>query len=849
MGLPHRGLRRPSNPKKRGDGRAWQQLRDVTSTPTNRRSAQRSTAFERANRETTMGGLVVGVVLAGSDQLFGGSDEPPVFIQSSSRAVRFVRFVRTPTTAINPLLQALVGTAQLFPLRLMLRSKAVRPSGRPSARVVTCSPPSPARGQLIGKPGDVPGAVSVPLAPRPRDRSPSPLRVSELSRQAERRSPGSTTGGGRDEEAERHCREKVQRLRDEVAALTDELEAERAARSTWRAEEAAPGTARDTDGGCSCHGDVSPPLAHVLRDSRGGDASGSTGRQLLKARGSVLSRLEEAEEGSREVCRYAAALRDAVHDITHGGDLTCAEAARMEVLLCSLVSVEAAYGALGSLARRQQAQEKEKLCLRDEETLLLKKFTQSQLDNERLSQLLQEKQAHVQHVTTQLEMQKDRVRVTAWESRELEGERARLQRQLRSRAADGDRMAVRLSVLQKSVSRQRAEAGRLRREVATRAREREPLKAAARSYKRRAERGERDARQLGTRIRETEERLVEASSAMGSWRRRYDEAKREKAALTARAELLTNRIERLQDGVRALEESPSGRQELAALAAELARFRSDNEALQLALQETERRESRRQEEVEALKGALRQQSDSASQLKQQVDAVRDEAEIARAKLESLEAENHRLQQQQLTEAVEVAPQEGAAQGGDVAAGDARVRRLRGEGEQLRGEGEQLRGLAEELESEAVEAERRVSALARTLDERTAALAQEEARSREAEARLGSLQRQLRTARERADVQVTQASEEEAQAERTAEGHVSELRAELRRAQTQLERLQRSAQQAERDRESAVEEAMSRLKRSRDGTGYLQRYVGVLRGSYERVFGGSLAMPVPPLSPV
>nr|XP_032828848.1 outer dense fiber protein 2-like [Petromyzon marinus] len=748
----------------------------------------------------------------------------------------------------------------------MLRSKAVRPSGRPSARVVTCSPPSPARGQLIGKPGDVPGAVSVPLAPRPRDRSPSPLRVSELSRQAERRSPGSTTGGGRDEEAERHCREKVQRLRDEVAALTDELEAERAARSTWRAEEAAPGTARDTDGGCSCRGDVSPPLAHVLRDSRGGDASGSsTGRRLLKARGSVLSRLEEAEEGSREVCRYAAALRDAVHDITHGGDLTCAEAARMEVLLCSLVSVEAAYGALGSLARRQQAQEKEKLCLRDEETLLLKKFTQSQLDNERLSQLLQEKQAHVQHVTTQLEMQKDRVRVTAWESRELEGERARLQRQLRSRAADGDRMAVRLSVLQKSVSRQRAEAGRLRREVATRAREREPLKAAARSYKRRAERGERDARQLGTRIRETEERLVEASSAMGSWRRRYDEAKREKAALTARAELLTNRIERLQDGVRALEESPSGRQELAALAAELARFRTDNEALQLALQETERRESRRQEEVEALKGALRQQSDSASQLKQQVDAVRDEAEIARAKLESLEAENHRLQQQQqqLTEAVEVAPQEGAAQGGDVAAGGARVRRLRGEGEQprgegeqlrgegeqLRGEGEQLRGLAEELESEAVEAERRVSALARTLDERTAALAQEEARSRAVEARLGSLQRQLRTARERADVQVTQASEEEAQAERTAEGHVSELRAELRRAQTQLERLQRSAQQAERDRESAVEEAVSRLKRSRDGTGYLQRYVGVLRGSYERVFGGSLAMPVPPLSPV
>ncbi|CAN0179964.1 unnamed protein product [Lampetra fluviatilis] len=734
---------------------------------------------------------------------------------------------------------------QLFPLRLMLRSKAVRPSGRPSARVVTCSHPSPARGQLIGKPGDAPGAASVPpLAPRPRDRSPSPLRVSELSRQGERRSPGSTTGGGRDEEMERRCREKVQRLQDEVAALTDELEAERAARSTWRAEEAAPGTARDTDGGCSCRGDVSPPLGHVFRDSCGGDASdSSTGRQLLKARGSVLSRLEEAEEGSREVCRHAAALRDAVHDITHGGDLTLAEAARMEVLLCILLSVEGAYGALCPLARKQQAREKEKLCLRDEETLLLKKFTQSQLDNERLSQLLQEKQAEVQHVTTQLEMQKDGGRVTAWESRELEGERARLQRQLRSRAADGDRMAVRLAVLQKSVSRQRAEAGRLRREVATRAREREPLKAAARSYKRRAERGERDARQLGTRIRETEERLVEASSAMGSWRRRHDEAKREKAALAARAELLTDRIRRLQDNVRALEESPSGRQELAALAAELAQLHSDNEALQVSLRETERRESRRQEEVEALKGALRQQGDSASQLKQQVDAVRDEAEVARAKLESLEAENHRLQQQQeLTEAVEMAPQEGAAQGGDVAAGAARVRRLRAEGEQLQ-------GLAEELGSEALEAERRVSALARTLDERTAALAQEEARSREAEARLGSLQRQLRTARERADVQVTQAHEQEAQAERTAEGHVSELRAELRRAQTQLDRLQRSAQQAERDRERAVEEATSRLKRSHDGTGSLQNYVSFLRGSYERVFGGSLAMPVPPLSPV
>ncbi|XP_061427790.1 outer dense fiber protein 2-like isoform X1 [Lethenteron reissneri] len=522
----------------------------------------------------------------------------------------------------------------------------------------------------------------------------------------------------------------------------------------------------------------------------------------------------------------------------------------MEVLLCSLLSVEGAFGALCPLARKQQAREKEKLCLRDEETLLLKKFTQSQLDNERLSQLLQEKQAEVQHVTTQLEMQKDGVRVTAWESRELEGERARLQRQLRSRAADGDRMAVRLAVLQKSVSRQRAEAGRLRREVATRAREREPLKAAARSYKRRAERGERDARQLGTRIRETEERLVEASSAMGSWRRRHDEAKREKAALAARAELLTERIGRLQDDVRALEESPSGRQELAALAAELAQLHSDNEALQVSLRETERRESRRQEEVEALKSALRQQGDSASQLKQQVDAVRDEAEVARAKLESLEAENHRLQQQQqLTEAVEalltvrqMAPQEGASQGGDVAAGAARVRRLRAEGEQLQ-------GLAEELGSEALEAERHVSALARTLDERTAALAQEEARSREAEARLGSLQRQLRTARERADVQVTQAREQEAQAERTAEGHVSELRAELRRAQTQLDRLQRSAQQAERDRERAVEEATSRLKRSHDGTGSLQNYVSFLRGSYERVFGGSLAMPVPPLSPV
>ncbi|XP_023816642.1 outer dense fiber protein 2 isoform X1 [Oryzias latipes] len=615
---------------------------------------------------------------------------------------------------------------------------------------------------------------------------------------------------------------------------------------------------------------------------------------LQQDKHALLRKLREAELSGAAAAEQVSELRESLFKRGSAGRELSGSASstlthQKELLLQKLQIFEATSRTLRHLLREQRLSQMESIQQSQQKKALLKKLEDTEAQNTHLVERLQEKDEEVHQLKKLLDEEKENARSSAGLTKSLESTRAQLQRLLRSKEAENNRLTVQIKNLERAALQQKVEMERLTEQLAELKQQsctdREALKRATRAQKQRAEHSEATAGQLSVQLLDMEKQVAEALSAAESWQSRHAEEAKEKRKLEVELSLLNSRLADLTEQLQSMEDK--NRAERDALLDRMHHVTTENTTIKLenqALKDTasavEERLAQSQLEIQQVKASIRQYESLLDSYKVQVVKTRAEADEYCAKLAQAEqgaqAVRRELQQEieqvrrdllgqlegleplpealkrsqvQLQEAQDrVHAQERQNLELSTTLTDLRlkmeakssqVEHFRQKNQVLLEENRKLQQQVETLERRMDETAAQNSDLIAVVGKREKTLHSSQLCLEEKTRECSLLSRKLEESVDEARQQIAETRERAATKERSMQSKILELETQLSRITSEITQLRRSKEEAERRYQSRMQDMKDRLEQS-DGTNRsLQNYVQFLKASYTNVFGDPL----------
>ncbi|XP_022073662.1 outer dense fiber protein 2 isoform X2 [Acanthochromis polyacanthus] len=606
----------------------------------------------------------------------------------------------------------------------------------------------------------------------------------------------------------------------------------------------------------------------------------------------LLRKLMEAEVDGAAAAKQVSALRESVSKLcgVDSTKLSGAEssvlARQKELLFQKLEAFESTNRTLRHLLREQHGSQMESIRLSEQKNTLLKRLANTEAENAHLVVKLQEKDREVNQLSKLLDNEKDSAKGTADLSKSLESARAHLQRQLRSKEADNNRLTVQIKNLERAANQQKAEMKHLKEQLmrlkhqATA--DREALKRATRAQKQRAERSEDTAGQLSIQLLDMEKQVANALSAAETWQSCYAQEVKDKGKLEIKLTLLNSRITELAEQLQSTEDKGRAEREalldhLHGLTTESTAAKLENQSLKATASAVEEKLTLSQSELQQVKASIKQYESLLDSYKLQVGKTRAEADEYCAQLaqaereaqvvrEELEQEIEEVRRELLGRLAELEPLPEALQRSQLLLQEAQDRErsqerrsmelsttltdvrmkvetqggqmdlLRQKNKVLLEENRQLQQRVESLERKLEEAGSQNIDLLAVIAKREETIHSNQLHLEEKTRECSLLSQKLEEALDDARQQMLETRERAAPKERSIQSKILDLETQLSRTTSEINQLRHSKEEVERRHQSRLQDLKDRLEQSDSTNRSLQNYVQFLKASYANAFG-------------
>ncbi|XP_070176867.1 outer dense fiber protein 2-like isoform X6 [Littorina saxatilis] len=412
---------------------------------------------------------------------------------------------------------------------------------------------------------------------------------------------------------------------------------------------------------------------YLLRKSV--DITKSEKEHLNHEREQLMKKLIEVEMDGQAAQQHVRELRDVIRRLREDNRLSMSsvESVRLaklkEAFFEKMADFEATNRALRRLLRAHHRSEGEAARLAEQRELLLRKAADGDVLNERLHLELRDRDRVIEELRTQVVAQREESMALSNLQDSLEATRAHLQKQLRQKEGDCNRMAVQIRTIEGQLAQSKIEMDHLQDLVNTAKQradnDKEALKKATRAQKQRAERGEGELERMRGQLMEKDGLVNELTAQLSiacsrlekeSLQKEHAEVQRsalEKKRVRAkrargstalnlqeRIEELEALVDRVEDNSKAQIESLTAR--LHDKAADLTTLKLENERLKSTAITTETRLSTLEEEASRLRESVKQYEQLTGEYKGQMDRSRREADDSMVLLEEHQKETSRL---------------------------------------------------------------------------------------------------------------------------------------------------------------------------------------------------------------
>ncbi|XP_064649326.1 outer dense fiber protein 2-like isoform X2 [Lineus longissimus] len=371
----------------------------------------------------------------------------------------------------------------------------------------------------------------------------------------------------------------------------------------------------------------------------------------------LMKKLVEVEFDGQAAAKQVASLRDTVRRLREERRMSSSDCAlitkQKELLMEKLADFETSNRSLRHLLRDQHRQEAGSVRLAEQRDVLLKKLGEADEANQILRIDLMDRDRYVAELKAHGAAQRDENLTLASVQHSLESTRGHLQKQLRQKEADCNRMAVQVRALESSLAQEKIETDHLQ-ELLAAAREKaerdkEALKKATRVQKQRATRSEDAIEQLNAQLLERETNLAEVQTQADQMKSRMDKLQKEKSQALAENGALRNRIMELEtrletNELRSTSQIESLTAELHVKSSDASVYKLENERLKTSITTIEDKLAQAETEVTQLRSSLRQYEHLVDEYRTQMNQSRQEADEAMIRMDDAQKETQRVQQ-------------------------------------------------------------------------------------------------------------------------------------------------------------------------------------------------------------
>uniref|UniRef100_H2ZEZ2 Outer dense fiber protein 2 n=1 Tax=Ciona savignyi TaxID=51511 RepID=H2ZEZ2_CIOSA len=614
----------------------------------------------------------------------------------------------------------------------------------------------------------------------------------------------------------------------------------------------------------------------------------------------LLRKLVEVEVNGVEAAKQVAALRDVINRLKYEKRLSHSDvslvAKHRELLLQKFEEFESTNRDTRRLLQTEHKTLSDVQRLEEQRDILMRKMADTDSEILRLRSEVTQKRSEVEQLESQISEEKNHAHTLNELNKSVDATRAHLQRELRAREMENNRLHVQLKNIERDTDAVRREAeeatasARLERE--TMAREKDGLKKATRAQRGRAEKAEESLRVIESRLDDRERKLDEARSQADAWRDRYQRTNEEKAVLDDHVVSLTQKVADMESTLRTNEMLARGKGDdlklrIEQLSSDNSTYRSDAEKYKSEALVSEERARIAQKEVAELRSDTRQREGAIAELKAQLRKAKSEAEEALLSAERVERNSRRMREDGSSEIERVREQMLD-----------RMRDLQPLPELLKETEMKLQDAQDKLhvyEQRSAEQSRIIadmttktedhSSETATLRQRIAALSDE---NRALEARLNIMhvklddrdtrvkETVLDTATKDEKIQILQLKMEEVTHERNsfkrqlesaiadtrkaitaenekasirdqgAQARIVDLETQITRLKTDVASVKRQKEDSDRRNQSKLQDVRDRLEQSESTNRSMRNYVNFLKTSYNNVFGGDASLTSTPV---
>ncbi|KAK0045163.1 outer dense fiber protein 2-like isoform X2, partial [Biomphalaria pfeifferi] len=372
----------------------------------------------------------------------------------------------------------------------------------------------------------------------------------------------------------------------------------------------------------------------------------------------LMKKLIEAEMDSQAAAHQVRDLKELIKRLRDNYHMSTADQARFakqkELFLEAMAEFEASNRTLRRLLRDQHRIEASSLRLSEQRDVLMRKLADADMVNERMKNQLLDCESLISELRNQLHIEKEERVALGNLQGSLESTRAHLQKQLRLKEADCNRMAVQIRSLEGQLTKERVEkehyqelSGSSKNRID---KDKETLKKAARAQKVRAERLEEEVSHLTKRLTELQCQGSEQTAKLTTTNSRFENLARERELLTKDCSLYRAKIAELEALVDRLESNAKAQNEtltskIHERVTESTSMRLENERLKSTVTILEGKVRQSEEDVQQLRGTIKQYEKLVDEYKEQAGRTRHEADESFVKLEEQSREKERIQRE------------------------------------------------------------------------------------------------------------------------------------------------------------------------------------------------------------
>ncbi|XP_060071195.1 outer dense fiber protein 2-like isoform X2 [Ylistrum balloti] len=582
----------------------------------------------------------------------------------------------------------------------------------------------------------------------------------------------------------------------------------------------------------------------------------------------LMKKLIEVEMDGQSAVKHIGELRDVIRRLKEENKLSHGDSVRYgkqkDILLEKLADFEATNRTLRRLLREQHHAEAAALRLGEQRDDLVIKLSDSERQNERLRIELMDRDRLIGDMRANITAQKEEnIALTGLQST-LESTRAHLQKQLRTKEADCNRMAVQIRTLDGSKAQDKIEIEHLTELLANAKekadRDKEALKKATRVQKQRAMRSEDALEQLNTQLMERESQLEDLRTQLDQMGPRYDKLSKEKSQILAENSALSTRLGELETLMDRVENNTKIHQEnttaeLQDKQGQVSALKIENERLKTSITTIEEKFRAADEELVQLRGNLKHYENLVDEYKTQVKARLhnrlQELEPLPDMLKSTELKLHDaneriiMYERKNTENTKLITELTAK----VEHVSDSLEQMRSKCHDMQDDNRLLQGKVETLERKLHDAEDHCREMMTAVAKAEEAAHQQNLRLEEKTRENASLTRQLENALSDIRRQNDQSRDKASQKERTYQTRITDLESQISQCRAEIARLKREKEENERKFNSRLYDLKDRLEQSHSTNRSMQNYVQFLKNSYANVFGeSSISYPSTPVGP-